>query len=321
VPGFASGGIIPGLGTLSDIGHGIASAASTVGGAVVSGASDLIGLGAGLLKATSAVATGNPTALANAILGMFGQPSSGGLGGTVGKALLGMPATLTADVAKWIIGQPNTARQSASSSALHLTGSGGTIQALMQSMAASAGWTGAEWVALNNVENREAGYSLTATNPASGAYGLAQFINGPSEYAQYGGNSTTAVGQITAMLNYIKDRYGDPEAAWSHEMNYGWYDNGGMINEPILGYGVNSGRRYGFGGSGAEQVTPASELVRQANAQAATLAELRQQTQVLRQQVDAIRQIPAGVGDRVGGAINGAASSASFRNRYQQGGW
>jgi hypothetical protein len=121
------------------------------------------------------------------------------------------------------------AAASTAQSLIHPTGSGATVQALMQSMAASVGWTGAEWTALNNVEMREAGYNLTATNPSSGAYGLAQFINGPSEYAQYGGNSTTAQGQITAMLNYIKQRYGDPEAAWAHEESAGWYDHGGWL--------------------------------------------------------------------------------------------
>ena len=91
------------------------------------------------------------------------------------------------------------------------------------------GWTGAEWTALYDVEEAEAGFSLTATNPSSGAYGLAQFINGPAEYAQYGGNSTTAAGQATAMVNYIKQRYGDPEAAWAHEEADHWYASGGPV--------------------------------------------------------------------------------------------
>ncbi len=73
------------------------------------------------------------------------------------------------------------------------------------------------WTTCNESGVFLTGNSLTATNPSSGAYGLAQFINGPSEYAQYGGNSTTAVGQITAMLNYIEQRYGNPAAAWAHE--------------------------------------------------------------------------------------------------------
>jgi hypothetical protein len=106
---------------------------------------------------------------------------------------------------------------------------GGIIATMMKNMAAARGWTGAQWDALYAVEMAEAGFNMTATNPSSGAYGLAQFINGPSEYAQYGGNSTTAQGQITGMLNYIAQRYGTPEAAWAHESAYHWYDNGGWL--------------------------------------------------------------------------------------------
>jgi phage-related protein len=101
--------------------------------------------------------------------------------------------------------------------------------ALGQQMAAARGWTGAEWVALNNVAMRESGWSMTAQNPTSSAYGIAQFINGAGEYAQYGGNSATAAGQITAFLNYIAQRYGDPIGAWAHELSSGWYAKGGVI--------------------------------------------------------------------------------------------
>ena len=135
--------------------------------------------------------------------------------------------------------------------------------AALQTAAAKAGWTGAQWLALENVEMREAGFSLTATNPSSGAYGMAQFINGPSEYAQYGGNATTAAGQAVAMVNYIKSRYGSPEAAWQHEVDYGWYSGGGqvkpysaggMISEPVFGRGAYSGMPYSFAENGPEQI-------------------------------------------------------------------
>jgi hypothetical protein len=85
---------------------------------------------------------------------------------------------------------------------------------------------------------REAGFNLTAKNPSSNAYGMAQFINGPSEYYQYGGDPNTAAGQATAMLNYIAQRYGDPIAAWAHEQNYGWYDQGGLL-PPGLSLALN----------------------------------------------------------------------------------
>lgn len=67
------------------------------------------------------------------------------------------------------------------------------------------GWsTGLQWQDFVKVENREAGWNLHAQNPSSNAYGMAQFINGPSEYYQYGGNPDTPQGQLTAMAAYIK---------------------------------------------------------------------------------------------------------------------
>lgn len=102
----------------------------------------------------------------------------------------------------------------------------GGVAALAQRMFP---WPMSLWPDFNAVEMREAGYSLTAQNPSSGAYGLAQFINGPSEYYQYGGNPYTAAGQLIAMFNYIRQRYGTPAGAWAHEVNYGWYDKGGAL--------------------------------------------------------------------------------------------
>jgi hypothetical protein len=76
---------------------------------------------------------------------------------------------------------------------------------------------------------REAGYNIHAVNPTSGAAGMAQFINGFSEYYQWGGNPNTAYGQSVAMVNYIKSRYGDPIAAANHERAYNWYAQGGLV--------------------------------------------------------------------------------------------
>lgn len=98
-----------------------------------------------------------------------------------------------------------------------------------QIIANKLGWGPAllqDWV---NVEMREAGFSLTATNPSSGAYGMAQFIQGAGEYYTYGGNPYTYLGQATAMANYILQRYGTPAGAWAHEQAFNWYDNGGWL--------------------------------------------------------------------------------------------
>jgi len=137
------------------------------------------------------------------------------------------------------------------------SGSPAQAQQLAMKMAALIGWTGNLWSALNNVAMAESGWSMTARNPGSGAYGIAQFINGPSEYAQYGGNATTMTGQLIAFFNYIKQRYGNPAAAWAHEQVDHWYGSGGLITEPVVGYGMNTGQVYALAERGPEWVTPA----------------------------------------------------------------
>jgi len=131
--------------------------------------------------------------------------------------------------------------------------SGGVIATMMKNMAAAIGWTGTLWDDLYAVEMREAGFNMTATNPSSDAYGLAQFINGPSEYYAYGGNPTTAIGQVTGMLNYIKERYGSPAGAWSHEVNYGWYDTGGILPPGLtMAYNGTGQNEYVSRGGGGD---------------------------------------------------------------------
>jgi SLT domain-containing protein len=61
------------------------------------------------------------------------------------------------------------------------------------------------------------------------------------------------------MLNYIAQRYGNPVNAWAHEVKYGWYDRGGML-EPGLTLAYNGTGRPeqvipgGRGGSGEVHV-------------------------------------------------------------------
>jgi hypothetical protein len=109
----------------------------------------------------------------------------------------------------------------------------GSWLTVAQQLAAKHGWGASEIQAWQQLEGIEDGsYSLTARNP-SGAYGLAQFINGPGEYAQYGGNASTIVGQLTGMANYIAQRYTTPSAALAHELanNPHWYSGGGFATD------------------------------------------------------------------------------------------
>lgn len=96
-------------------------------------------------------------------------------------------------------------------------------QALGKQMAASYGWTGKQWTDLNNIVMSESGWSTSAENQASGAYGIPQALPG-SKMAADGSNwKTSARTQIKWMLAYIRGRYGTPERAWQFHLANGWY--------------------------------------------------------------------------------------------------
>lgn len=101
---------------------------------------------------------------------------------------------------------------------------GQVSKADVQRIGAAHGWTQAQiddW--FHNLIPSESNGTLTDTNPSSGAYGIAQGIDGPKWYAAHGGNSNTVTGQLTAMANYIATRYGNPSAAWTFHKAHNWY--------------------------------------------------------------------------------------------------
>ena len=96
-------------------------------------------------------------------------------------------------------------------------------QALAKQLAASYGWsTGQQWDDLNNIVMAESGWCNTAQNPSSTAYGIAQFLN--TTWAEVGLTKTSSpTSQINGMLQYIKQSYGTPSAAWSFHLANGYY--------------------------------------------------------------------------------------------------
>jgi hypothetical protein len=98
-------------------------------------------------------------------------------------------------------------------------------QATARLLAAPYGWSaGTQWTDLVSLWNQESGWSNTADNPASGAYGIAQALpptKMPAAAQKSGGSSASA--QISWGLSYIKSTYGSPSAAWAHEVSAGWY--------------------------------------------------------------------------------------------------
>jgi resuscitation-promoting factor RpfB len=98
---------------------------------------------------------------------------------------------------------------------------------LGQRMAAARGWAGWQWTCLYLLWDRESGWSRTAENPRSGAYGIAQALgHGPTnQYPAGPANppASSARAQIGWGLGYIAGTYGTPCGAWGQEQNAGWY--------------------------------------------------------------------------------------------------
>lgn len=95
-------------------------------------------------------------------------------------------------------------------------------------LAAPFGWsTGSNWNSLYALWERESGWSNTAENKSSGAYGIAQALgHGPTNQYPAGPANppiSSATAQILWGLGYIKSTYGNPDNAWAHETANGWY--------------------------------------------------------------------------------------------------
>ena len=73
------------------------------------------------------------------------------------------------------------------------------------------------------VVTRESGWSVTATNPSSGAYGLGQALPGYKMASAGPDWQTNPVTQIKWVLGYMDGRYGSPCGAQSFWESHGWY--------------------------------------------------------------------------------------------------
>jgi hypothetical protein len=99
----------------------------------------------------------------------------------------------------------------------------GTPQQIAEAMLGSFGWSSSQFSCLDPLWAHESGWSVTAYNAGSGAYGIPQALPG-SRMASAGPDwQTNAATQIRWGLEYIKGTYGSPCAAWDHEQATGWY--------------------------------------------------------------------------------------------------
>jgi hypothetical protein len=99
----------------------------------------------------------------------------------------------------------------------------GSPQQIATAMLGQYGWSASQFACLNPLWAHESGWSVTATNPGSGAYGIPQALPGSKMGSAGPDWQTNAATQIRWGLNYIRGTYGSPCAAWSHEESDGWY--------------------------------------------------------------------------------------------------
>jgi hypothetical protein len=104
-----------------------------------------------------------------------------------------------------------------------LTSAGSNV-ALGRQMASGYGWgSGAEWACLDELWTRESGWRMVWNYQGSGAYGIPQSLPATKMASAGADYMTNPATQIRWGLAYVRDTYGDPCTAWSHETADSWY--------------------------------------------------------------------------------------------------
>ena len=116
------------------------------------------------------------------------------------------------------------ARAAAAAEAIRVGNTPDGARATAASLASSRyGWGSGEFSCLNQLWQKESGWSYTAYNASSGATGIPQALPG-SKMASAGSDwKTNAATQISWGLDYIDRAYGSPCSAWSHSVAMNWY--------------------------------------------------------------------------------------------------
>lgn len=175
--------------------------------------------------------------------GVIGAGAGGVTNAVIGTIASGL-STLSKDMSTFaadLSGYTNPSGKGGKAPKPGNTGAGSNTASQNQAMARNIitqlpfahGWNqGTEWSSLLSLWNQESGWNNNAQNPTSTAYGIAQFLD--STWAPYGPKTSDAATQIRYGLEYIRDRYGDPNKAWSHEISNNWYADGTTSAKPGL---------------------------------------------------------------------------------------
>lgn len=140
------------------------------------------------------------------------------------------------------------------------------IAAAMALTGAPGNWAGPlAVIAMHESGGNPNAINLTDSNAQAGhpSQGIMQTI--PSTFAAYAlpghTNILDPISNIIAGIRYIMSRYGTVFnvpgiKSMASGGPYIGYANGGLISEPIMGFGLRSGTRYAFGENGPELVVP-----------------------------------------------------------------
>ena len=99
----------------------------------------------------------------------------------------------------------------------------GSPRQIAQAMLGSFGWPASEFSCLDPLWAHESGWSVSAYNAGSGAFGIPQALPGAKMASAGPDWQTNPATQIRWGLEYIRSTYGSPCAAWSHAQATGWY--------------------------------------------------------------------------------------------------
>ena len=102
------------------------------------------------------------------------------------------------------------------------SGSKKDFQAYARSLLKDYGWSDSEFEPLKKLWNKESGWNPSAHNP-SGAHGIPQALPAKKMAKAGADYYTNGYTQIRWGLQYIKDRYGSPSAAWNFSQKNNWY--------------------------------------------------------------------------------------------------
>ena len=99
----------------------------------------------------------------------------------------------------------------------------GSPEQVAERMLSQFGWSSGQFSCLQPLWEHESGWSVTAENPSSGAYGIPQALPA-AQMASAGADwQANAATQIRWGLTYIQGRYGSPCGALGHEEADNWY--------------------------------------------------------------------------------------------------